>query len=303
MQELFLVSNQPLAANPGFRSRGDGRSVWEGMTAFLLVLLAGYAGAQLPDVHEIMQRVAWNQAKTEDAREQFLYHQKQTVRLHRANGKLVREEYREYDVTPTPRGIQCELIAVQGRYAANDDYVSYDEPQADGDGIIDGVDSGLVEGFSEALMREPDSRDGIANNLFPLTYHQQLKYRFTLMGEETHRGRRVFRVAFEPKSHSDWKGETLIDATEYQPVFVTTKMAQGIPLVVKTLLGSNVKGLGFSVSYEKFANGVWFPVSYGGEFELRVLFFYKRTISISLVNSNFQHVDVSSHVRYSAETQ
>jgi len=74
-------------------------------------------------------------------------------------------------------------------------------------------------------------------------------------------------------------------------------LAHGVPLPVKTLLGTDVRGLGFSVAYQKFADGVWFPMSYGGEFELHVLFAYKRTIWISLVNSNFEHVDVRSQVR------
>ncbi len=273
-------------------------SVWDGMKALLLVVFVSAAPAQLPDVHDIMSRVAGNQAKTEAARRDFVYRQKQTVHLRRTNGKLVREEFREYHVTPNPRGAERELMVLHGRYVANGDYVTYHEPQPDSEGVRDGIDSGVVEGFSEGLMDDPDSRDGIVGDLFPLTDDQQRKYEFRLLGEVTYRGRRVFRVAFLPKSHSDWKGEALIDAAEYQPVFVMTKMAQGVPLVVKTLLGSDAKGLGFSVSYQKFADGVWFPVSYGAEFELHVLFFYKRTISISMTNSDFERVDVTSRVRY-----
>jgi hypothetical protein len=268
------------------------------MKALLLLVVTGCAGAQPPDVHDIMRRVAYNQAKTEDAREQFLYHQKQNVRLRRANGKLVREEFREYNVAPTVRGVHRTLIAVQGRYAKDGDYVVYDQRHDP-----DGLDAAIVEGFSDEFHDENKSRDGIDNDLFPLTYHQQLKYEFRLVGKETYRGRAVYRVAFNPKERYGWKGEGLIDAEEYQPVFVTTKMAHGVPLPVKTLLGSDVKGLGFSVAYQKFADGAWFPVSYGGEFELKILFLYKRTISISLANSDFRRVDVSSQVSYSSEAR
>jgi hypothetical protein len=271
------------------------------MKVLLIALLAGAAQAQLPDIHEIMSRVAANQARTEDARREFVYQQKQNVRLRRPNGKLVREEFREYNVTPTPRGNNRRLVALQGRYESKGDYVAYEKRNEEGDGVSEGIDSGLVEGFSEDLMSESGSRDGIANNLFPLTYHQQLKYDFRLLGVETYRGRRVYRVAFTPRRQSDWKGEALIDAEEAQPVFVTTKLAHGVPLPVKTLLGTDVKGLGFSVSYQRFADGVWFPVSYGGEFQLHVLFFYKRTISVSMTNTDFQRVDVNSLVRYSAD--
>ena len=100
-----------------------------------------------------------------------------------------------------------------------------------------------------------------------------------------------------------WKGEALIDAAEYQPVSVHTKLALKIPLAVKTLLGTDLKGLGFSVTYQKFEEGVWFPVSYGGEFELRAVFFYKRTISVNMVNSDFRRTNVTSNVTYVTEAK
>lgn len=268
------------------------------MKALLLAAFASCAYAQLPDVQEIMRRVAFNQAKTHDARLEFVYHQKQNVRLRRSNGKVAREEFREYDITPAVRGLHRELVSVQGRYEKNGDYVVYDRLQKEADGF----DGGLVEGISQDIMTD-DSRDGLDAGLFPLTYHQQLKYTFRLVGAETYRGRLVYRVAFEPKERFNWKGEALIDAGEFQPVFVSTKLGRGIPLAVKTLLGTDVKGLGFSVAYQKFADGVWFPVSYGGEFELHVLFFYKRTISVSMTNTDFRRADVNSQLSYASETQ
>jgi hypothetical protein len=72
---------------------------------------------------------------------------------------------------------------------------------------------------------------------------------------------------------------------------------------VRTLLGTDVKGLGFSVAYDKFGEGLWFPVSYGGEFQIRALFVYKRTISISLANSNFRRTDVKSTVAFAPDEQ
>lgn len=284
----------PSPRTPATAVRAAG--VCAGMKALLWILATASASAQPPDVHEIMRRVAWNQAKTVDAREEFLYHQKQNVRLRRTNGKLVRDEFREYDVTPTPRGIHRTLVASQNRHWKDGDYKVFDED-------ADGVDASLADAFVDNFHDANQSRDGIESDLFPLTYHQQLKYEFRLVGQETYRGRSVYRVAFVPHDRYGWKGEALIDAGEYQPVFVSTKMAHGVPLPVKALLGTDVKGLGFSVSYQKFADGVWFPVSYGGEFELHILFVYKRTISIALTNTGFRRVDVSSQVSYSAEAQ
>ena len=77
-----------------------------------------------------------------------------------------------------------------------------------------------------------------------------------------------------------------------------TELATRIPGAVKILLGTNIKGLGFSVTYQKFEDGVWFPVSYGGEFEVRAVFFYKRTISVNLTNTEFHRTNVSSSVTY-----
>jgi hypothetical protein len=136
------------------------------------------------------------------------------------------------------------------------------------------------------------------------------------VGAETYHGRQVYRISFQPNHHrrppepdwdvdgdGDWRGEALIDAEENQPVLVATKLAYKIPVAVQVLLGTNIKGLGFSVSYRKFGDGVWFPVSYGGEFEVRAVFFYKRIISISMTNSDFHRLDVTSHIAYSTEDQ
>jgi hypothetical protein len=67
-----------------------------------------------------------------------------------------------------------------------------------------------------------------------------------------------------------------------------------VPLAVQTLLGTNVPGLGFSVTYARQPDGVWFPVGFGTEFRMRVLFFIARDISMSLSNTQFEktHTDM-----------
>jgi hypothetical protein len=59
-----------------------------------------------------------------------------------------------------------------------------------------------------------------------------------------------------------------------------------------------VRGLGFSVSYERVADGVWFPTGFGGEFKFNVLFFYRRSVSINVKNSDFKRTDVNSNVAF-----
>ena len=79
-----------------------------------------------------------------------------------------------------------------------------------------------------------------------------------------------------------------------------SKLALNIPGAVKVLLGTDIKGLGFNVTYQKFEDGVWFPVSYGGEFDVRAVFFYKRTISVNMTNTEFRRSKVDSSVTYVA---
>jgi hypothetical protein len=272
-----------------------------------LALLSGVAWAttqaQAPDVREIMGRVGANQAKAQQARGAYVYNQKQLLRMRRGNGALAREERREYVVTPARQSSKKELAKFEGRYEYRGKSVSYDQPGYKYKDLD--IDGDLINDMSNVMMSDGESRDGIGHDLFPLTTKEQRKYDFHLVGTETYRGRTVHRVAFQPKAHhdsnedgGDWKGEALIDAEEYEPVLVVTSLAAKIPAAVKILLGTDVKGLGFSVTYRKVEDGVWFPASYGGEFEVRGLYLYKRKISVSMVNTDFHKTDVNSTVVY-----
>jgi hypothetical protein len=271
----------------------------------LLILLAvSSTVAAVPDVREIMSRVAENQARAQELRQQYTFHQKQLLRMMRGNSHVAREERREYDVTPGPDHLKKSLIRFEGRYEHHGKYISYDRPGYQYKDMD--IDGDLINDLSEDMTNDGKSLDGLGCDLFPLTASEQRKYDFKLMGVETWRGREVYRVSFQPKPHpddADWKGEALIDTAEYQPLEVHTSLASKIPLAVKVLLGTNIKGLGFSVSYQRFEDGVWFPVSYGGEFEVRAVFFYTRKISVSMLNDNFRHTQVESSIRYASIDQ
>jgi hypothetical protein len=272
---------------------------------------AGLLAAQTPDVNSIMAQVGINQAKSRDERAQWIFQQKQTLRIVRSNGKIAREEHREYLVLPDRRGVKKQLTNFDGKYMQHGTYLTYDKPGYKYKGLD--LDGDLIEDMSNDMTDQKESRDGIESDLFPLTYHQQLKYTFRLKGgPEKYHGRKVWRIAFEPKGkvsildadeggNALWKGEALIDAQEFQPVAITTTMAWKMPAAVRILLGTNIRGLGFSVSYQKVGDGVWFPASYGGEFEVTGLFLYRRTMSISLVNSGFRHADVSSNIAFAKD--
>jgi len=250
-----------------------------------------------PTVDQIMARVAENQTRAQEMRRAYVYTQKVLARFTRGNGKLAREEKHEYLVTPTPDGVDKKLAHFEGKVERHGQFIPYDEPGKEMKDLD--IDGDLIRDMVNDMTGDKDTKDGLGHDLFPLTAKEQEKYAYTLEGKEVYRGHQVYRISFLPKPHADadWKGEALIDVEECQPLLITTKFT-GVPAAVKILLGTDIKGLGFSVTYQKFDDGLWFPVSYGGEFHIRAVFFYSRNMSISMVNSGFTRANVSSRVVY-----
>jgi hypothetical protein len=271
------------------------------MRGLTLLLCVAPLAAEMPSADQIMERVGLNQERAESMRAAFVHDQFVQVRLHRGNRKLAREERYRFRVAPTPEGIRKHRLAFEGRYADKDGrFVAYDEPGYEYKEMD--IDGELAEEFANEFANDSKSRDGVSAELFPLTASEQRHYRFRLEGRQEYRGRDVYRVTFRPRhKHKAWAGEALIDAAEFQPVLITTRLSRGVPFLVQTLLGTKIKHLGFKIAYERFEDGVWFPVSYGGEFELRAVFFYKRIISLSMVNSGFQRSEVASRIEYEME--
>lgn len=161
----------------------------------------------------------------------------------------------------------------------------------------DGIDRNLVEHIRAGLLNDK-SKDGIDARLFPLNSKSQADYTFELAGREKMNGRDVFHVIFRPRDRKDfgWKGDAFIDAADFQPVMVTTGMSRKVPFAVRTLLGTNFPGLGFTVMYAPQPDGVWFPVSFGTEFKIDLLFFFRRQVIISAENRDFQKTHVTAHI-------
>ena len=274
-----------------------------------VVLAAAMAqSAQLPDtpeevsVESIMASVARNQDRAQELRQTYVYNQSLILRFRRGNGKPAREETREYVVTPTEKGTGKELTRFAGSYEEDGRMIPYSEPgfrYKDTD-----IDGDLIDSLAEDLANDRQSRDGIRAELFPLTTQEQRKYHFELKRTEEYRGQLVHMITFKPVKEWDeedgtpWMGEILVDAAECQPVLITTQLAKGIPIPVQVFMGTNLKGLGFKLSYQKFEDGVWFPVSYGAEFEIKAVFFYKRKIAIALNNSGFKKGIVNANVTF-----
>ncbi|SRR5579871_4134737 len=250
------------------------------------------AASEALSAKTIMERVAANQDRAEAQRKEFVYKQHIHILTHKPGGRLTREETTDYDVAPTPEGTQKNLKKLTGKYWSKGKYLNFEgEPVPDSDSL----DGDLIHNFRNDLANEK-SKDGLGKDLFPLTSEEQKEYDFQLLGQETQDGRRVYHIGFGPKDKHEitWAGEAYIDAAEFQPVRVFTKLSRRIPLAVRTLLGTDVPGVGFNVVYKRQEDGVWFPATFGTEFRIRALFFINRQISVSLENSAFERTHVKS---------
>ncbi len=244
----------------------------------------------------IMARVAANQDSSEALRKEYVYRQHTHIVTHKPKGgRLQREETADYDVVPTPNGTERQLKRITGRYWHQGKYETFEANQAP---EADGIDGSLIESFRDDLLNDK-SKDGLSKDLFPLTSEQQKDYNFVLLGQEVEEGRSVYHIGFGPKDKGDisWAGEAYIDAAEFQPVRVFTKLSRRIPFAVRTLLGTDVPGLGFNVVYKRQEDGVWFPATFGTEFRLHAVFFINRDISMSLENTGFQRTHVESKMK------
>lgn len=270
----------------------------------VLVLAATFSAAQdlrtVPSTEPlnadvIMARVAANQDRSEVLRRQYVYRQHIHILSHKPKGRLLREETADYDVVPTPDGTQKQLRLLTGRYWNRRKYETFQgEPIPNSDSL----DGSLVKNFRDDLSNDK-TKDGLARDLFPLTTEEQKAYEFKLLGQETLAGRDVYHISFRPKDKDEitWAGEAYIDAGEFQPVRVFTKLSRRIPFGVRTFLGTDLPGLGFNVVYKRQEDGVWFPATFGTEFRIHAVFFINRQVSIALENSGFEHTHVESKMK------
>jgi hypothetical protein len=284
--------------------------------ALSLLLIAVPACAQQLTATDIMSRVAANQDRSEAARTHYLYVQHAHT-LSRKGNTIRCEEVTDDRIIPTDKGSQQELLALDGRLLYKGKYLHYTHLQSqdakqqqntatppDNDlpiGDDDPMDLDLVENMRRNLIADR-SKDGIGAGLFPLTSKIQADYLYTLAGTGPINGRNCYHITFRPRDKDDygWKGDAWIDAKAFQPVLVHTTMARNIPFAVRTLLGTSVPGLGFTVTYAPepadTPDALWFPVTFGTEFKLHVLFVFNRTIVLDVRNRDFEQTHVHSTI-------
>jgi hypothetical protein len=262
----------------------------------LAVFLPQAKAEEMPtaDAGAIMARVAANQDSCEKLRSQYIYHQHIKIITRKTSGKVLREETADYHVIPKPDHTERTLEQLTGRYWHNGKYENFSgEPVPE----PDSTDGELIRQYREDLTND-ESKDGLAKDLFPFTSEEQKNYKFRLLGQEPFEGRQSYHVAFTPIDDDDidWAGEAYIDTLEFQPIYVFTKLSRRMPFGVRTFLGTDLPGMGFAVHYHRQDDGVWFPISLGSEFRIRALFFFNRTMTVSLENKAFEHTHVESKI-------
>jgi len=270
-----------------------------------------------------MARVGENQDRAEAERAHYVYVQHAKM-VSRRGETVMCEEITDYRMTPSSDGLQEQLLKLDGRQLTKHQYLTYHalppepakveaapkEPEKtdsqkedDHSDTIridiseDSMDRDIVENMRWNLIHDK-SKDGISVNLFPLTSKEQADYAFRMVGRERLNDHDVFHISFRPTKKDDfgWSGEAYIDTTAYEPVLISTGMARKIPFAVRTLLGTNVPGLGFTVTYAPQPDGVWFPVTFSTEFKIHVLFFFHREIILNAQNREFEKTHVTSRI-------
>ncbi len=289
--------------------------------AVLLVIAIAARGAEpSAGALTIMQKMAANTDAASEARRQYVYHQHLRSGLSKTNGQVICRESRDYTVIPQATTTERKLISFKGECRKGNQMLPYAPPghvrpglrdqPADDRSAPDSADREAITEVTDDLAVDPKSRDGIPRQMFPLSGAELPRYRFTLKGETAINGRRAYDVLFEPiatknecididkNGCSPWKGEAWVDAEDCQPVRIDTQLARGIPLAVRILLGFDLHQLGFSLTYQRTAEGVWFPATYGTEFRVTVLWGYKRTITLSMENTDFRKTDAQSVIQF-----
>jgi hypothetical protein len=264
---------------------------------FGVLVFCGFGGgdalgdAPKPTAAEIMKRVAENQDRDQKTRGKFVYDQKVHRTLRRKDGKVLREEFWTFSMIPGPKGTEKRFVSVNGRYWKKTQYLPFD-------GLP--IPSASLLNVTLDDINDEHTRDGIDKDQFPLTTDEQKKYTFELIGERVVHDRPAYQIQFKPADRKDWgwKGEALIDREEFQPVAVYTRLSRKLPLAVRTVLGTDVPGLGFGIQYTRVDKDVWFPATYGTEFGIHALFLLNRTLTESMENTNFRRATVESKVEF-----
>jgi len=250
--------------------------------------------------NDIMQRVIENQTRAQEARKQWVYTQEVFARSTQRNKTLVREEIRTFRVLPSEKGVNRELLTIEGKRRVKGKLESYQQPLTDDDSIDEWV-SDLATGDED---KEGGLRDAFGPNVFPLAGDKLNGYAFVRKPDAEFRGHSVYAIEYKPLktgrwgyAADPWEGEVLVDKESFQPVFISSFLAFKMPAAVKILLGTNIRDLGYKIEYDQFGD-LWFPVKGSGEFKLDAVWFFKRNGSYAMKCYDFKKATADSSITF-----
>lgn len=149
----------------------------------------------------------------------------------------------------------------------------------------------------DAWTGNDGSKDGVDKGMFPLTAEDQQRYSFQRAGP--------YRLSYAPrtKNSAAWKGDLTVDPATLQlrninSTLVNSALAYRIPSAAKVIFGISLKQVGYSVTYDKTIDDLWFPGTSGTEFSIRLLFGYARTLILSTKNYDFRRASAESTIRF-----
>ena len=212
---------------------------------------------------------------------------------------VARQESRVYSVAPKPSATEKNRLSLDGEVHKGSQIIQYTDPKTENSGVD--LDGSLFRSLTDDLVDDKESRDGISKSLFPLGNDTLAKYGFQLLDTRVYKGCSTHHLTFAPKKGAEdanWKRDLYVDAAEYQPVQIATDLTFKMPLLVRAVFGTNIGQTGFAVSYQRVAENVGFPVSYGSEFRLDVLFGYQPVITMDLISSNLQCATARSAIQF-----
>lgn len=117
------------------------------------------------EADEIMVKVAANFAHGPELRRSYVYTERTSVRLLRADRKVARQERRAYLVTPIGEATEKKLTQISGHYRRGKDLLPYTEQSFHYKGLD--IDADLIDSLTDDLINDKDSRDGISTDSFP----------------------------------------------------------------------------------------------------------------------------------------
>ncbi len=256
--------------------------------------LAGARGsASSLTASAIMARVAMNQDRSNKLRAEYVYRQHVESIARKTNGRVTCRETADYLVIPFADATKKELKAITVQFRRKGcEVVLHAKPKNSVP-----IDCDVADSFTEGLL-DSKTKDSVDKDLFPLTSAEQKKYAFRLIDAEDLNGERVYRIAFRPQNQREftWKGQAYIDAHDFEPVDIYTRMARRLPLAVRAFLVA-LPGLGFNIQYRRQPGGVWFPSTFGTEFRMRLVMFYRRIYTVSISNTGFERTSVKTRMK------